>query len=160
MAVGSEAPGGSLAVRSLFWLPTVTIVLHSLEEMPGFAAWASVRFAPMSQAEFAILHIPLIWIVAFASFRAWISPVPTVWRFWATAFQWQFAFNAVFHLGSAWLYREYAPGMVTAATIGLPATAGLTVGVLRLGLLGRRELALAALAGAVIAVAAVAMLFV
>lgn len=156
----SEEKRDLLSGRLLFWLPTVTFVLHFLEELPGFALWASARFAPTSQAEFAVVHIPLIWLVTVASYRAWLSSTPTVWRFWATTFQWQFAFNAVFHLGSALVFREYVPGMVMAATIGLPATAGLTVGVLRMRLLRTRELLLAVLSGAVIAAMAIAALFV
>lgn len=157
---GGMPQSSLLTGRLLFWLPTVTLVLHFLEELPGFASWATARFAPISQAEFAVIHIPLIWLVTFASYRAWLSATPTVWRFWATAFQWQFAFNAVFHLGLAWVYSEYVPGMVMAATIGLPATAGLTVGLLRMRLLDARELLLAILAGAVIAAIAIGALFI
>lgn len=159
-AAGMKQHSDLLSGRLLFWLPTVTFILHFLEEMPGFAQWATARFAPNSQAEFAVVHIPLIWLVAFASYRAWLSSTPTVWRFWATAFQWQFAFNAVFHLGSALMFNEYVPGMVMAATIGLPATAGLTIGLLRMRLLRTRELLLAVLAGAVIAAIAIGALFI
>lgn len=157
---GATPNANSPAARLLFWLPTGTFILHFLEELPGFAPWASARFAPTSQIEFAVVHIPLIWLVSFASFRAWSSPARTAWRFWALAFQWQFAFNAVFHLGSALVFREYVPGMVMAATVGLPATAALTVGLLRTGLLGTRELVLAVLAGGGIAMIAIGAIFV
>lgn len=159
-AAGSAPPSNPLSGRLLFWLPALTFVLHSLEELPGFARWATDHFAPLGQAEFAIFHIPLIWIVTFVSYRAWCSPLPSAWRFWAASFQWQFAFNALFHLASALAFREYAPGMVTAATIALPATLGLTIGVIRSGLLGKAEMFRAILVGAALAIVAIGTLFV
>ncbi|MGC4939903.1 HXXEE domain-containing protein [Kribbella sp. DT2] len=40
----------------------------------------------------------------------------------ASAFQWQFFVNALFHLGSWFVLRDYSPGAVTAAVIAIPAT--------------------------------------
>lgn len=151
----SEPPAG----RLIFWLPTVTFVLHFLEEMPGFAAWASARLSPTTDLEFAAFHIPLVMLVAYASFRAWSGPADTPWRFWALAFQWQFAFNALFHLSLAAIHREYVPGMVMAATVALPATAALAVGVAKGNLVGAAQRRWAVPAGALIAALAVAAIF-
>ncbi|MEW5687687.1 MAG: HXXEE domain-containing protein [Pseudomonadota bacterium] len=145
---------------ALFWLPSVTFFLHFLEELPGFAAWATLRFAPNTTLEFAVVHIPLLWLVTFASYRAWSSAGRSAWAFWALAFQWQFAFNALFHLGSAIAFREYVPGMVMAATVGLPATVWLTAVTLKAGRFGRAGVATAASSGAAISAVAIGALFV
>lgn len=149
-----------LSCRLIFWLPTVSFILHFLEEMPSFAAWASARFAPTSSLEFAAVHIPLMMLVTFASFRAWFGPVGTPWRFWATAFQWQFAFNALFHLGLAVFHREYAPGMVMAVSVSLPATVALAMCVKRFDLISRPQQGWAIFAGGVIAALAICALFI
>lgn len=149
-----------LSYRLVFWLPAVSFILHFLEEMPQFAAWASARFAPTTALEFATVHIPLMMLVIYASFRAWSGPARTPWRFWATAFQWQFAFNAIFHLSLAAINREYVPGMVMAASVSLPATAAVAMSVKRFALIGGAQQIGAIVAGGAIAALAIGALFI
>lgn len=150
---------GSVAPAALYWLPTLTFVLHTLEELPDFPAWVSRHFAAMGLLEFALIHIPLLWLALWISYSA-VASNRRIWRFLAFAFQWQFAFNAVFHLGAAAVFREYVPGMVTAAAVALPATIYVTLAYRRHEVLpGRTALAACAFGGA-IAVAAVGYLFV
>lgn len=152
----SETPN----VNLLFWLPSLTFLLHTIEELPEFPIWASKHFGPMSVVEFALIHIPLIWFVLWVSYRATVSSSESAWRFWAYAAQWQFAFNAVFHLGASAVFGDYSPGMVTAATVALPATLFMTVACQRLNLLPRANAALACGVGGAIAITAVGWLFI
>ena len=114
----------------------------------------------MSVVEFAVIHIPLIWFVLWVSYRATATSSKPVWRFWAYAAQWQFAFNATFHLGAAAAFGDYSPGMVTAATVALPATLFLTVRCHQLGLLSKGQAKRSCCVGGIVAIIVVGTLFV
>ena len=64
---------GAVAPAALYWLPAATFTLHTLEELPDFPAWVSRHFAPMELAEFAAIHIPLLWLVVWISYRAQVD---------------------------------------------------------------------------------------
>lgn len=155
----SPASRPGLPPAAVFWLPTVTFLLHTLEELPDFPIWVSRHFAAMSVLEFAAIHIPLIGLVLWASVKAQ-DPASPGWRFMAYAFQWQFAFNALFHLGAATVFQDYSPGMVTAATVALPATVYMTRVNARSGLISPGRAPAAIGVGAAIAAAAIGVLFV
>ncbi len=144
---------------AVFWLPSGTFLLHTLEELPDFPRWVSTHFGHMGLLEFAAIHIPLIALVIWTSYRAQAPDGSRVWRFMAYAFQWQFAFNALFHLGAAAMFRDYSPGMVTAATVALPATAFMTMLNRRRAILPPRTALTATGVGAALAAAAVGFLF-
>lgn len=150
----------SLALSAVFWLPSATFILHTLEELPDFPAWVSAHFGAMGVLEFAAIHIPLILFVIWTSWRAQDPTRSSGWRFMAYALQWQFAFNALFHLGAAALFRDYSPGMVTAATVAIPATVFMTLHNRRYGLLPPRRAFAATGVGAAIAAAAIGFLFI
>lgn len=158
-AILSAAPR-SLASSTVFWLPSVTFILHTLEELPDFPIWVSAHFGAMGVLEFAAIHIPLILFVFWTSWRAEDPTGSSGWRFMAYALQWQFAFNAVFHLSAAALFRDYSPGMVTAATVAIPATVFMTLHNRRHGLLPTRRALAATGVGAAIAAAAIGVLFI
>ena len=100
----------------MLWAPFAVFVVRTREEMPGFAAWVSPHFAPLTTETFALSHIPLILLCSWRATR----PDAAIRRLvMALAFQWQFAVNAVFHLSTPAWFGNYSPGMVTAA---LPAT--------------------------------------
>ena len=146
--------------KILFWLPSLTFIAHTLEELPYFSIWVSKHFGPMSVLEFSVIHIPLIWFVLWVSFRATATNSTSAWRFWAYAAQWQFAFNATFHLGASAAFGDYSPGMVTGATVALPATLFMTVRCHQLGLMPKGQALRAGGVGAVIAIIAIGTLFV
>ena len=153
-------PAQSLTMSAVWWLPSLTFILHTLEELPDFPAWVSAHFGAMGVLEFAALHIPLILFVFWTSYRAQDPASSPGWRFTAYAFQWQFAFNAMFHLGAATLFGDYSPGMVTAATVALPATAFLAIYNRRHGILAPGRALAATGVGAAIAAAAIGFLFI
>ncbi len=142
-----------------FLLPFGVYVLHTLEELPGFAAWATRHFGPETTGMFAAYHIPLVLLVLATSWRAVRQGRHGVWVVLATAFQWQFAMNALFHLGAWVALGEYSPGAVTASVVSLPATAVYLAWIRREGRADTREIALALLLGTLIAAAAVGFLF-
>ncbi|WP_330230999.1 HXXEE domain-containing protein [Nocardia sp. NBC_00508] len=147
-------------VRALMlWVPFAVFVVHTLEEMPGFAVWVSTHFAPLTTETFAVSHIPLILLVLWCSRRAARPNAATGWVVMAVAFQWQFAVNAVFHLGTAAWFGDYSPGMVTAATVALPATLMMFLWGRRERLLTGLQLAAALAIGTTVAAAAIGVLF-
>jgi hypothetical protein len=139
--------------------PWVVFVVHTLEEMPQFAAWVSEHFAPMTTEKFAVGHLPLILIVLLCSWRASRPDAPTGWVVMTVAFQWQFAVNAVFHLGTAAWFADYSPGMVTAATVALPVTVWVFAWVRRERLLSGTQQVAAIAIGTAVAAAAIGVLF-
>ncbi|UUV35891.1 HXXEE domain-containing protein [Amycolatopsis roodepoortensis] len=155
---GHVSPGWTGA-RLAFYAPFAVFVVHTLEEMPGFASWVSSHFAHLTTEKFAVSHIPLILLVLLSSWRASRPKASTGWVVMATAFQWQFAVNAVFHLGTGVTFGEYSPGMVTAATVALPATGFYLVWLRRHRHLTNGQFAGALLLGTAIAGAAIGVLF-
>ncbi|MEV0234178.1 HXXEE domain-containing protein [Nonomuraea sp. NPDC050786] len=142
-----------------FLLPFAVYVLHTLEELQGFAAWASRHFGPETTSMFAAYHIPLMLLVLLASWRATTAGRNGIWVVLATAFQWQFSVNALFHLSTWIILGEYSPGAVTAAVVSLPATVYYLAWIRREDRASSREIALAIALGTVIAALAISFLF-
>lgn len=143
----------------IFWLPYIVFIIHTVEELPGFSSWVSRHFGNMSALKFATSHIPLVLLVLLASYKASIIGYHGGWVILATAFAWQFGVNALFHLTTAILYREYSPGMLTAATVSLPATIYVMMKVWNENRLTGMEMVQAIFWGTVIAAAAIGILF-
>ncbi|MDJ1134180.1 HXXEE domain-containing protein [Streptomyces iconiensis] len=142
-----------------FLLPYLVYVLHTLEELQGFAAWASEHFGPETTGTFAAYHIPLMLLVLLTSWRAVLAGRHGGWVVMAAAFQWQFAVNALFHL-TAWIaLGDYAPGAVTGAVVSIPATVFFFIWIRRQRRATVAELTLAAVIGTLIAALAIGFLF-
>jgi len=157
--VGQSNVSGLSRSQVLFFVPFVVFVAHTLEEMPAFADWVSAHFAPLTTETFTVSHIPLILLVLAASWRASRPAARTGWVILATAFQWQFAVNAGFHLGTAVLFGQYSPGMLTAATVALPATVYFFGRLRRERWLTSGQMVASMILGSVIAAAAIGVLF-
>ncbi|MEU1392745.1 MULTISPECIES: HXXEE domain-containing protein [unclassified Nonomuraea] len=142
-----------------FLMPFGVYVLHTLEELPGFAAWATRHFGPETTSAFASYHVPLMLLVLACSWRATQRDRHGVWVVLATALQWQFAVNALFHLGTWVVLGEYSPGAVTAAVVALPATAWYLAWIRREDRASGREIAVALVVGTLVAAAAIGFLF-
>lgn len=143
----------------IFLLPFVVYVLHTLEELPGFASWATAHFGPETTGMFASYHVPLMLLVLLCSWRAMISGRHGGWVVMATAFQWQFSVNALFHLSTWIILGDYSPGAVTAAVVSIPATVFYLHWIRREGRLSGAELCVAVVLGTVIAALAIGFLF-
>ena len=144
---------------AIFFLPSLYIVIHTLEELPGFAAWVETYFGSHPTKTFALLHI-FIWLLIFLfSYKAYQQKYHGKWVIMAVAAQIQFGLNALFHLVTFFTFAAYSPGMVVAGAIGLPATIWFLRRVWRENRIDGKELAWASLWGGLIAVAAVGVLF-
>ncbi|MGI5346636.1 HXXEE domain-containing protein [Streptomyces sp. CA-250714] len=142
-----------------FLLPYLVYVLHTLEELQGFAAWASEHFGPETTGMFAAYHIPLMLLVLIVSWRAALAGRHGAWVVLAAAFQWQFAVNALFHL-AAWIaLGDYSPGAVTGAVVSIPAAVFFFFWIRRQRRATASELTLAAVIGTLIAALAIGFLF-
>jgi hypothetical protein len=145
--------------NTLFLLPGLYFILHTLEELPGFAVWVSRYFGTMTTVSFAWNHIPLMLFVLFASYQAFLKGRHGGWVLLATAAMWQFFLNALFHLSTALLFADYSPGMVTAAVLGLPFTYYFFKRVWQEKRLNARELTGAISLGILFAATAIGVLF-
>ncbi|TAH32857.1 HXXEE domain-containing protein [Candidatus Saccharibacteria bacterium] len=145
---------------ALFIIPGIYYILHTLEELPYFAPWVSRHFADLSPLTFALFEIPAILFVLLVSYKAFVKQRHGVWVILAVAAQVQFAFNALFHLSTAFLFNEYSPGMVTGAVLGLPLTIFFMDRVWQEKRLNHKELSIAIVLGATFAAAAISLLFI
>ncbi len=150
----------SLPLPVFFFLPSIYFIIHSTEEVPAFGPWATKHFAPLSTGLFATVHIPLILLVFLASYQAAHLQKHGGWVIFAIAIQIQFGLNALFHLTTAALFLEYAPGMLTGGSLGLLLTFYMLKRVWQEKLLTGRELLLAFVEGIILAVAAISILFI
>lgn len=142
----------------LFWLPSAYFVLHTLEELPTFAAWVTRHFGPYTTESFVFSHIPLILLVMAASVQATRRGRHGAWVVLAVAAQWQFGLNALFHLTTTALFGEYAPGLLTASVLALPLTPYVLRRVWREERLTPRAFVAALALGTLLAVLAVGVL--
>jgi hypothetical protein len=148
-----------LSDASLLWIPCVVFVVHVLEEVPRFPAWATKHFAPMSRAWFVYSHVPLLAGIIYVCAQAQAAAPGSGWVLFAFALQWALGINVLFHVGTTIWFREYSPGLVTALLVVLPATIYLHNRVVAEGLLTDAQIRIAIAVGAVVSVAAVASLW-
>lgn len=144
---------------AIFFVPAIYLVLHTLEELPGFGAWVEVNFGSHPTSMFAWQHI-IIWLFVFlVCYKAYQKKRHGKWVILAVTAQIQFGLNAIFHLTTYFVLGTYSPGMVVAGAIGIPATVWFVRQVLRERRVTLRELAWAVLWGTLIAAAAIGVLF-
>lgn len=106
----------------IFWLPYIVLLLHTIEELPGFSRWATRHFAPMSTYKHAIIQIFVIIFVLLISYKSSLVGYHGSWVVLATAFQLHIGLNALFHVVTTIIFREYSPGLLTAITLSIPST--------------------------------------
>ena len=104
-------------------LPLAALVVHVLEELGDFPAWATARFGTTTPAWFVLSHIPLLAAAAFISWRAFAPSrnYRAVW--WLLVLVWALFGNALFHVGASIIWREYSPGLLSSVVLYIPLTA-------------------------------------
>lgn len=156
-----DTPPGPIHPRRPFQpillLPYAVFVVHTLEELPGFAAWTSSAFGPHSTGTFVLQHIPLFLFVLLVGIVAGIRQ-RGAWLVLALACGVQFALNGIFHLIMWPISGSYPPGVLTGIGVSLPAGVALFWWARRTGLATPRQLVAAGGIGAVIALAAIGTL--
>lgn len=143
----------------IFWLPYVVLTIHTIEELPGFSAWATRYFAPMTTYKHAMTQGLMILLVLLASYKASSVGYHGGWVVLTAAFQLHIGLNAIFHVITTIVFKEYSPGLLTAITISIPATLFFFFRVNIENRLTSIELTIALFLGTVIATAAIATLF-
>lgn len=143
----------------MFLLPYAVFIAHTLEELPGFAAWVERQFGSHSTDLFAAQHIPLVLFILLTGVMAGRRQRGP-WMVLALAASCQFGINAVFHLGVWLVSGSYAPGAVTGATVSIPAAVFLLWWARHKGIATTGNIITAIGIGAAIAVAAISTLFI
>jgi len=131
--------------RDVVLLFPCAVVLHVVEEWPGFPRWAR-RFASprYSDRAYTITHafaVTLALAVALL-LRAFQAPW-LLFAFFAFVFGPGVLWNACFHAGASLASRTYCPGVATGLAVYLPLSLWLGALALRDGLIAAPVLALA-----------------
>ena len=137
---------------------TAALALHVAEEAggrDGFAAWARRNTWPgYRDRDFVAINAAGLALTALAG--AAVRREPRLFGLWYTGIvSQQVLWNPVFHVGTTIAYREYSPGLVSALVLFPPLWWRETRRALRSGRLSRRGVALSAVAGGLIHLAAV-----
>lgn len=143
----------------VFWLPYIVLLIHTIEEIPGFSKWATRHIAPMSTFKHVNVQVCIILLVLLVSYKASTIGYNSIWVMLAAAFQIHIGINALFHVVTTLLYKEYSPGLLTAITLMLPST----IFFFHQMYLGSRltmiELTVSLIAGTIIGASAIGSLF-
>jgi uncharacterized protein with HXXEE motif len=108
-----------LGFRRLVWLFPIAYVLHVLEELPRFTAWA-IRYANPGFTMRDYLTVHLAGVVVAVAAPLVISYFPNrfvVFVFFTFVFTPAAFFNILFHAGATVLFGVYCPGLITALTV-------------------------------------------
>jgi hypothetical protein len=142
----------------MHWIPAFVLLLHVAEEYPRFPEWATRHFGATSRAWYVYTHIPLVVMLIATSWLAQRTDA-RLWLILVLSAQFALATNAVFHVATTLLFKEYSPGLVTAIACALPATAYLLHRMLRDELLTSADVRVAATIGIVVSMSAIASLW-
>jgi len=129
---------GLLAFRDALLLFPLAVLLHVLEEWPGFPAWAR-RFASprYSDRAYLVTHVCAVALALATTGLLRAFPKPgLVIAFFALCFGPGVFCNALFHTGASLWSRRYCPGALTGLALYLPLSALLAALAVREGLIG------------------------
>lgn len=144
-----------------YWLVPAAFLAHCAEELPRFPRWATDHFGTTTTrfyvASHALLLIPL---TLESGRRASRRPDDARAAFFATSVATGYGLNALFHVATTALFRRYSPGLATAVTLVLPASAYTLWRTKHDRLLSDEQLVGAFLTGTALANAAVGSLYV
>ena len=143
----------------MYWLPLLVFIPHMVEEYPHFPAWATRHFGATSNAWYVYSHIGFVAIVLGICPWAQNAPPQTWGPLLGTALMWTLAFNALFHVVTTVLFREYSPGVVTGVLLFFPASGYVFLETVQSELLTTEQIAVAVVIAAVVQVAVVASLY-
>lgn len=143
-----------------FWLVPAAFLAHCAEELPRFPRWATAHFGTTTTRFYLASHCVLVPLVVASGARGSGRPEDSGAAFLATSVAAALGSNAVFHIGTTALFRQYSPGLVTAVSAMLPASTYVISRSRGDRLLTDEQLVGALLAGNALAGAAVASLYV
>lgn len=144
MSSGTPIEQRRLPGRKVFWVPVVSLVVHSTDEiLAGFPAWATARFGTTTLPFFVYTHLLLLGLLLLATLRIMRRPEAPGWRTFMAAVQVQFVVNALFHIITTLTFLQLTPGSLTAVLVLLPVSYYFVAEVLRRGLLREPHLRVA-----------------
>ena len=143
-----------------YWLVPATFLAHVVEELPCFPQWATKHFGTTTTQFYLASHAVLVPALVGASARGARRPSDSRAAFRATTVSAGLGVNAIFHIATTALFREYSPGVVTGAIGMLPAAAYTLYRTKRSRILNDQQIVGAVLAGTAITTAVVGSLFV
>jgi hypothetical protein len=147
----TAGPPGRLA-----WLLLVALALHMGEEWSRFPEWATRHFGTTSPRFFLVSHVPIVAVVAWVSWGASRRPAAESFLWWYAFILAAFVTNALFHVATTLVFREYSPGLVTGVVLYPAVAVRLLPRVLPI--LGPRRTLAASIAGALASVLVAASL--
>jgi hypothetical protein len=102
------------------WLVLFALLVHVAEEWPRFPEWATGHFGTTSPSFYIATHIPIVGLVAWATYRATRSGADrrSVWL--VAVVLAALVTNALFHVGASIAFREVSPGLVSASLLYAP----------------------------------------
>jgi hypothetical protein len=145
---------------SFYWLVPAAFLAHVVEELPRFPQWATRHFGTTTTQFYLVSHAVLVPALVGASARGARRPSDSRAAFLATTVSSGLGINAIFHIATTVLFREYSPGVVTGAVGMLPAAAYTLYRTKRAGILSDEQIVGAVLAGTAITTAVVGSLYV
>jgi len=105
--------------RQYVWLFPIAYVLHVLEELPRFTAWA-MRYASPSftMRDYLTIHLTgIVVAVAAPLVISYFSNRFVIFVFFTFIFTPAAFFNIIFHAGATVVSGVYCPGLITALTV-------------------------------------------
>jgi len=105
--------------RRLVWLFPIAYVLHVLEELPRFTAWAIQYANPgFTMRDYLTVHLAgVVVAVAAPLVISYFSNRFVVFVFFTFVLTPAAFFNILFHAGATVLFGVYCPGLITALTV-------------------------------------------
>ena len=143
----------------MYWLSLLVFLPHMAEEYPRFPAWATRHFGATSTAWYVYSHVGLVAIALAICSWAQNAPPQTSGPLLGTALMLTLAFNAVFHVVTTILFREYSPGLVTGVLLFFPAAGHVFLETVQGELLTTSQIIAAVAIAAAVQVAVVASLY-
>lgn len=153
----TRAAAAARARRGL-WLAPLVFLVHCLEELPRFPEWATRHFGTTTRPYYLASHavlIPAVVALTRGGTRPDATPTATAR---AAAVPAGLIANAAFHVRTTRAFGGYSPGVLTGLGVVTPVCARVLFRLSRTGVLPRRELAIAVLAGVALNAVAVASL--
>lgn len=143
-----------------YWLVPATFLAHCAEELPRFPKWATKHFGTTTTQFYIASHAVIIPALVGASARGARRPSDSRAAFLATTVSAGLGINAIFHIATTALFREYSPGVVTGAAGMLPAALYTLYRTKRSRILNDEQIVAAVLTGTAITTAVVGSLYI
>jgi hypothetical protein len=143
-----------------YWLVPAAFIAHVAEELPRFPQWATKHFGTTTTQFYVASHAALVPALVGASARGARRPSDSRAAFCATTVSSGLGINAIFHIATTALFREYSPGVVTGAAGMLPAALYTLYRTKRSRVLNDEQIVAAVLAGTAITTAVVGSLYI